>query len=109
VAEKFEWVMDHWQQIGLVISLIALALTGKWALVKAKVAELLVQNAEGEAQKPFRKKMAAVASKAAPLVRDALNNMAAAADPDPTKKPESKARRFFKFLGRSAVKVLLKR
>jgi hypothetical protein len=109
VAEKLEWVVEHWEQIGLVISLIALALTGKWALVRARVAELLVQNGEGEINRAFRKKVGTAAEKEPTIVREVLANIASRTDPDPTKKPESKARRFFKFLGRSAVGVLLRR
>ena len=109
VAEKLQWAADHWEQIGLVVSLLALALAGKWGLVKAKVAELLVQSGEGEINRAFRKKVAAAAEKAPLIVQEALKNMAAKTDPDPTKKPESRGKRILKFLGRSAIKLLLKR
>ena len=108
VSEALNWATEHWTQIGLVVSIIALAITGKWALVKAKIAQLLVENGEGEINRSFRKKVAEAAKKAAPIVRDALANMAAATDPDPNKKPESKAKRFLKFLGQSALKSLVK-
>ena len=108
-VEKFDWIMEHWQQIGLVVSVIALAITGKWALVKAKIAQILVQSGEGEGLKGFREKVERATASAPPIVREALANMAARTDPDPNKKPESKARRFFKFLGRSAIGIILKR
>ena len=107
--DKVEWALAHWEQIGIVVAIIALAITGKWALVKAKIAELLVQSGEGEINRAFRKKVARAAENAPTIVREALANMAAKTDPDPNKKPESKARRFFKFLGRSAIGLILKK
>jgi len=109
MAEKLQWIADHWSEIGMVVSLVALALTGKWALVRARVAELLVASGEGEISRAFRKKAGAAADNAHPLVRDVIKNLAAKSDPDPEKTPEHKGKRFLKFLGRSALGLILKR
>ena len=109
LAAALTWVGEHGELVALIASLIALAITGKWALVKAKVAELLVQSGEGEINRTFRKKVAAAAENAPTIVREALANMAAVTDPDPNKQPESKAKRVLKFLGRSAIGLILKK
>ena len=103
MAEKLQWLADHWSEIGFVVSAVAFALVGKWALVRSELAKLLVKNGEGEINRSFRSKVGRAMVTAAPLVRETLANMAAETDPDPNKKPQSKGKRFFKFLGRALL------
>ena len=107
--EKLNWVVENWERIGLVLSLIALALAGKWGLIKARVADLLVETAEGPINRAFRKQVRSAAAKAPALVRDAIANLAAKADPKTDRKPESRGKRILKFLGHSALSLILKR
>lgn len=109
MKEKFLWVVEHWTEVGMVMSLIALIVTGKWALLKAKVAAVLAQCGEGEINRAFRKKVASVTADEPTIVKEAIANLAAKTDPDPNKKPESKGKRVLKFLGRSLLAGLLKR